>query len=480
MTFLSASPAAPRRRTRPAPRAAARRRSWLSLAVPVVLSLSLASYLFLFRLPPSDEHAAARFSQSETTLAMAKRVDLTVIGGGLAGLSACIEAATLDPSLRVLLVEKEPKIGGNSAKASSGINAAVSRADEPVFEQDTLKSGGGLSNEVLVDYFVKQSPSGISFLEGLGADLSVLAQLGGHSAKRTHRNKVGPNVGFHLISTLQKAVDQMPNIEVRTATLADKFLLRDDGAAIRGLELKPADGESFTVESSAVILATGGFSASKEMLRRFAPGLDKFPTTNGAWALGEGILLAEAVGAGLTHMDKVQLHPTGFINPKDREAGHRFLAPEAIRGSGAVLLNHEGKRFVNELTTRDKASQAILAQPGQTAYMFLFEEGSKAMASSLGFYKHIGIVRAVNSVKEAAEAYALDPATVLGELNAYASAASGATKDPFGKEVFPFPLAPIASVDAPAEIHVMEIAPTLHYCMGASCLPRHERPGIGH
>lgn len=384
-----------------------------------------------------------------------------------AGLSACIEAATLDPSLKVLLVEKEPKIGGNSAKASSGINAAISRDDEPVFEKDTLKSGGGLSNEVLVDYFVKQSPSGISFLEGFGADLSVLSQLGGHSAKRTHRNKSGPNVGFHLISTLQKAVEKMPNIEVRTATLADKFIISDSGAAIRGLELKSGDDSpNLKVESPAIILATGGFSASKEMLQRFAPGLDKFPTTNGAWALGEGILLAESVGADLTHMDKVQLHPTGFVNPKDREAGHRFLAPEAIRGSGAILLNHAGKRFVNELTTRDKASQAILAQPGQTAYMFLFEEGAKAMASSLGFYKHVGIVRAVGSVKEAAEAYALDPATVLDELNAYASAASGATKDPFGKEVFPFPIAPIASVDAPTEIHVMEIAPTLHYCMG--------------
>lgn len=311
-----------------------------------------------------------------------------------------------------------------------------------------------------------QSPSGIAFLESNGVDLSVLAQLGGHSAKRTHRNKSGPNVGFAIISALQKTVEKMPNIEVRTATLADKFVLEDGGAAIRGLELKAADGVSTTVESPVVILATGGFSASKQMLQRFAPGLDKFPTTNGAWALGEGILLAESVGADLTHMDKVQLHPTGFINPKDREAGHRFLAPEAIRGSGAVLFNHQGKRFVNELTTRDKASQAILAQPGQTAYMFLFEDGAKAMASSLGFYKHVGIVRAVNSVKEAAEAYSLDPAVVLAELNAYASACSGATKDPFGKEVFPFPISPIESVDTQTEIHVMEIAPTLHYCMG--------------
>lgn len=302
-------------------------------------------------------------------------------------------------------------------------------------------------------------------------DLSVLAQLGGHSAKRTHRNKSGPNVGFAIISALQKTVEALPNIEVMTSTLADKFVVAEGGTKIAGLELKPKDGgDAIQVASPVVILATGGFSASPDMLKRFAPGLEKFPTTNGAWALGEGILLAESVGASLTLMDKVQLHPTGFINPKDRDAGHRFLAPEAIRGSGAILLNHEGKRFVNELTTRDKASQAVLAQPGQTAYMFLFEEGSKAMASSLGFYKHVGIARVANNVAEAAATYDLDPEVVLGEINAYAEYAAGVKTDPFGKEVFPFPVSHITSVDEPAEIHVMEIAPTLHYCMGASIL----------
>lgn len=194
--------------------------------------------------------------------------------------------------------------------------------------------------------------------------------------------------------------------------------------------------------------------------------METFPTTNGPWARGEGLALAQQVGADLLHMDKVQLHPTGFVNPNDRDAKHKFLAPEAIRGSGALLLNVEGKRFVNELTTRDRVSEAILAQPGKRAFLALFD-GAKALESSLGFYKHMGLVTLVHSVREVAEYLHLtDANALLDELNEYAESAAGAKVDRFGKSAFPFPLSHIESVDTPVEIHVMEVAPAVHYTMG--------------
>lgn len=210
----------------------------------------------------------------------------------------------------------------------------------------------------------------------------------------------------------------------------------------------------------------GGFSANLELLKKFAPGMEEFPTTNGPWATGDGLALAQGVGADLVLMDKVQLHPTAFVNPKDRDAKQKFLAPEAIRGSGALLVNMEGKRFVNELTTRNHVSQAILAQPGKSAFLLLFD-GAKHLESSLGFYKHIGLVKQVHSVAEAAEYCRFeDPQALLQVFTAYADSAAGKQPDAFGKSVFPYPLQHIESVDAPVEIHIMEVEPAVHYTMG--------------
>ena len=273
----------------------------------------------------------------------------------------------------------------------------------------------------------------MEFLSKIDVDLSVTCQLGGHSCERTHRNPNGPNVGFAIISALQK-----------------KFRTFRSSRA-------PSPSASFA-----------RIGRPTKLLERFHPGLETFPTTNGAWALGEGVAIAEDLGADLVHMDKIQLHPTGFINPKDRAARQCFLAPEAIRGSGAILLNVHGKRFVNELSTRDVVSQAILAQPERRAIMFLFQGGANKLESALGFYKHVGLVKQVSSVQEAADYSHFDAAALLQELNSYAAIAATpeAHSDPFGKQVFPHPVAHIASVDVKVDIYVMEVEPAIHYCMG--------------
>lgn len=190
--------------------------------------------------------------------------DVAIIGGGLAGLAASLEASRLNPALRILLLEKELKLGGNSAKASSGINAALDTQDAPRFQEDTLRSGGGLSVEQMVRVFVDQSPDAIAFLEQSGVDLSVLCQLGGHSAKRTHRNEKGPNVGFAIVSALQKHVtigdDKTKKIQVLTGAAVEK--LRFEDGHVTGLQVTmPSESGDTTVRQAidvpAVILATG-------------------------------------------------------------------------------------------------------------------------------------------------------------------------------------------------------------------------------
>lgn len=108
------------------------------------------------------------------------------------------------------------------------------------------------------------------------------------------------------------------------------------------------------IRTNIVIIATGGFGSNKDMIKQFAPDLGKqnLPTTNGPWAQGNSLTILKKLHVNLIGTDMIQVHPTGFIDPKDFYNPVKFLAPEALRGVGGILINLEGKRFVNELATR--------------------------------------------------------------------------------------------------------------------------------
>ncbi len=108
-----------------------------------------------------------------------------------------------------------------------------------------------------------------------------------------------------------------------------------------------------TYQARAVVLASGGFGANTTLLQAYAPQASNLPTTNGAFATGDGLALARDVGAATKHLEQVQVHPTGFVDPGDPDAKTKFLAPEKLRGVGGVLVDEHGRRFVNELATRD-------------------------------------------------------------------------------------------------------------------------------
>ncbi|KAF0700384.1 Aste57867_9089 [Aphanomyces stellatus] len=407
-------------------------------------------------------------------------VDIVIVGGGLAGMAAALEAHARNPSLHIVLLEKEGKVGGNSAKASSGINAAKSPDDVDLYLQDTLRSGGGLSNPTLALTLVNNSLDGIRFLESHGMDLSVQCQLGGHSTDRTRRNKSGPNVGFAIVSTLHRAIDAASSqIQVVTNAHVAKLLAHDHTMA--GVEYVADDGTEHVLSAPAVILATGGYSANKALLRSLAPGMEAFATTNGPWATGDGLHLATDVGASLIHTDKVQLHPTGFIDPKDRKKGTRFLAPEALRGAGGVLLNVDGRRFVNELATRKEVSTAMLQQRHQSSFLVLLQtpqvlDACKALG--LAFYEAIGLVRVLPDLEALAQAMAVPRSVLEDTFDTYLRAARGESPDAFGRMAF-------ASARELCPMYVMEVEPVVHYCMGGVQINQHaevmlENHGVVH
>jgi len=402
---------------------------------------------------------------------------IVIIGSGLAGLSAAIEAA--QAGAQVTVVEKETKLGGNSLRASSGMNAvntppqsqAHIQDSQGYFINDTLKSGQGLSNKKLVETLAEQSPEAWKFLTKHGVDLSVLSQTGGHSMARTHRaqeKEIAIAIGTDIIKSLLHTANQYTNITILTQTRVTK-LVTDIHGVIAGVECLTQTGK-IILHAQAVILATGGFCGhvmAGSLLEHYRPDLVHLSTTNGTCASGDGIELAQAIGARLVDMDKVQIHPTGFVDPKDPLKKQKFLAPESLRASGGILVNHEGKRFVNELDTRDKVTAAILnfCSPYQgagpmTAYMLLNEAGAQLFQKRmLGFYVKLGLIQRFDNTQMLAKHMGVEPATLESTLASYTRSAING-RDEFGKTTFPI------TFDTHEPLYGMLITPCLHYCMG--------------
>jgi len=407
-----------------------------------------------------------------------------VVGGGLAGLCASIEAAKR--GAKVIIIDKEGQLGGNSAKASSGMNGANTQAqkDQGIadsveqFMEDTLSSGDGLASPELVQVLAHQSAETHEWLKSLGLHLSDVVQLGGHSTQRTHRFPPTPEgkpqpVGWTLVSGLRKILETelKEMVTVRTKSSFKELLLED--GRVTGLRLE-ADGGDGPVElKGTVVLASGGYAndhADSSLLDKHAPNLAKLPTTNGPFATGDIIkaLVKQDLGVQTTLMDKVQIHPTGFIEVKQPNFHTKFLAPEALRGSGGILLCH-GKRFANELGRRDYLTAEMFKhckplfdkeENPLAAAMLLTEEAVEKYGSgAMGFYKFKGLVQDVGSLDAAADVMGADVEVLKKTLEDYNEAAEKGV-DEFGKKVFPvrFP--------SSAHLYVAFVTPTLHYCMG--------------
>ncbi|KAG1456315.1 hypothetical protein G6F46_007722 [Rhizopus delemar] len=420
-----------------------------------------------------------------------------VVGGGLAGLSAAIEAHD-QGNTRVILIEKEDKVGGNSMKASSGINAIENTTGDSreAFIQDTLKSGDGLSNEELVTKLVDESQSSLDWLIHQSEfdagkptlDLSLVSRCGGHSFGRTHRcppeNGRPVPVGWKLIDTLKKRLTSLPHTQVMTQTRV-LGLLSDDSQRVCGVRLE-SDEE---ITADAVILTSGGFGGQTgtyltdgkaTLLSEFAPQLVHTATTNGPWANGDGIRLGLSVKAGIRDMDKVQLHPTGFIDPSNPTLPTKFLAPEALRAYGGIMLNGDGKRFVDELNLREHVTKKVFGQTDTVhnrpnswmfkvvpkkypaAYLVLTEEAVESFGkSTLGFYASKGFFTRVEGIDNLAkDVLNVEKEEIESIFKEYDAHIDNATPDHFGKEIFPSRLL------VPTTYWVALVTPVVHYTMG--------------
>jgi len=392
------------------------------------------------------------------------------------------------------------RMGGNSEKASSGMNAAKTKAQAKLwlkdsveeFYRDTIESGKGLSNPTLVDVLTKQSAEAHEFLTDLGIDLSGVTKLGGHSRARTHHPRydskevIPKNVGSAIISTLYNYLEKTPTGRLDLWVNSQvKSLIVEDGRVV-GVKCHkqmhndlgaPSHHENVELRGDAVILATGGYSRAEDLLRQYVPSIVDLPTTNGPHAEGDGIKMAQALNASIIQMDQVQVHPTSFVMPKDPFQKTKFLAPEALRGLGGILINDEGKRFVNELDTRDRVTEAIFKNckrmkvkdpSGKTvegpvrAFLLMTDDSFREYVPGK-FYKAKGFTTAYLGVEELAIGMRVpfhNLEQTLIDYNDCFDRKGINCREPFGKKDFP---TPTRDNDV---YQVMMITPAIHYTMG--------------
>jgi succinate dehydrogenase/fumarate reductase flavoprotein subunit len=260
-------------------------------------------------------------------------VDAVVIGGGLAGLSAAL--TLLDRGGSVVLLEKQGHLGGNSAWASSGVNAVdtnnTANGDSvAAFTADTMR-GAQIENSSLIPVLTAGSVDSLAWMrdrlkENLALDL--VGQMGGHSFPRTHRPSSGL-AGSAIIFAIEKQLKKYlardnGQLQLLKWTRATR-LLTDEAGAVVGVEhvtVTPKDPDaavaSGRVMARSVVIATGGFASdytNSSLLRTHRPDLLKYATTNNKGTTGDGHKLALAAGAKAVDMDDVQVHPTGFHKP---------------------------------------------------------------------------------------------------------------------------------------------------------------------
>jgi len=402
-------------------------------------------------------------------------VDAVVIGGGLAGMAATL--TLIDRGARVVLVEKQPYLGGNSGKASSGINAALDTTVESLIA-DTTRSAGALVRPDLIGKLAQDSAGAVSWLrDRTGVDLSMRAQLGGHTAKRTLRPSnafVGAEITFAAGQLLNDLAKRQPR-QLRILTKAKWTGLAHGSAGWQATVF--VNGSHILVNATSAVIASGGFGhdlqEAESLLLKSRPDLADFPTTLGPQTTGDGLKIARGVGARLVDMDRVQIHPTGFVNPASPADHTKTLAAELLRGVGGLLLDRSGRRFTDELGTRQAVvnDQLRAADEGRSmpapaptrAFALVLNGKAAAVADRhVTLYSKKGLLSKVSGLAGLA-AHLNVSAEALRETVAAYNEAAGAGLDSFGRTVFPAGHWP---VEPDEDFYVGLVVPVIHYTMG--------------
>ena len=405
----------------------------------------------VFEVEPAEEGEAERTAETIDC-------DVVIIGAGGAGLTAAVQANQAGAD--VIIVEKMAIVGGNTLRATGGMNAAGTPYQEALgitdsgvqeFITDTMNGGHNINNIDLVTTMAENSAAGIDWLTEIGAPLPNVKATGGTEHKYLHAPEDGSAVGPYIVEKLNAKAEEL-GITIMLNTTATEIVMKDGAAA--GI-LANDEAHDYTINAGAVIIAAGGFGNNFDMMTQYNPSLAGAVTTNHPGATGDGITMGVAVGAATVDMEQIQLHPTVY-----QETG--LLVTEGVRSDGGILVNAEGNRFCNDMSTRDAVSAAELEQPGSYAYIIFDQRVVDGLAATQTYINN-GLTVQGDTYEELAAAMGLTGDAVtnfVNTMNTWNESVATGVDEAFGRS---------NGMDedlSTAPFYAIKIAPGIHHPMG--------------
>lgn len=311
--------------------------------------------------------------------------DVVVVGSGVAGLCAAVEAA--EAGAEVLVLERDIAVGGASAMSGASCNMVgtpLQRAhgiddDVQLALADWVRVGGPTADVEWARRYLERSRADIyEWCEDLGISWIELSQPEGNSVPRVH---APAGWGRGIVEALTGRAKSL-GVEIQVGVDVRQVVVHDGIAA--GVRATSAEGDELQFDARAVVVCTGGFAANHDLMREVAPNLrslSRLLSGGAPGALGHGHRLLHRAGAQFTCLDHIWAYPNGTPDPDD-ETGRRGVGVRGITGD--IWLNSTGRRFVDEGNRNGgSGARALLAQPNQTAWS-IFNSAELANAVLLG------------------------------------------------------------------------------------------------
>ncbi|MGI6034882.1 MAG: flavocytochrome c [Limnochordia bacterium] len=394
---------------------------------------------------------------------LSRSADVIVVGGGGAGLAAAVEAAQQGAS--VILLEKMAMLGGNTIRSGGAYNAVDPERQAPQGIEDsiewhyyqTLKGGDYEGDPALVATFVEGALGGIHWLESLGIEFRPnVFTVVGSLWTRAHLMKEVAGTGY--IMGLEKVAKEK-GVNILKNTRATNLLTK--GRRVIGVEAVGKDGKVMEFRANkGVVLASGGFAGNIELRMQYNDKLDeKIGTTNHPGATGDGIIMAQDVGADVVGMKWIQLLPLG--TPGDG-ALHNWVEAGADE---MIFINKYGKRFVREDARRDDLTAALFAQPDSLMYVVVdskchtLTQGQNNWGQTADELVKEGHSFQADTIEELAKQIGVPADALVATVNNYNSYYDAKLDKEFGKELMK------ARIDTPP-FYASPRVPTVHHTMG--------------
>lgn len=347
----------------------------------------------------------------------AVNTDLVIIGGGPAGLAAAISAR--EAGLKnIILIEKLDILSGNGKYDMNFYDLINSKAQKANGINDSVEALiADNSNPLDTPERIRAQAEGAFVLDKWLRSFGV--NLNYNYGKRGHMAEADAYAGAHIQDGMEKKVKEL-GIDVRTGTKGLDLIMKD-GKAV-GVKVQNRNN-FYDINAKAVILATGGFSANKELLKKYVPGSEIFQTSNQLGATGDFIPVFEKNNIKTANLEVLNIFPFIIRQTRDLTGG----------GDGFILVNKEGKRFTSEsitYATRFSTAQKILAQPDSAAF-YIYDQ--KLYDSSYRLQKHTaqGLHTKANTIDELADKLGIDKDNLKETVKEFNMAVRGEIKDPF-------------------------------------------------